>query len=447
MCRPPGAAIAIAAVLAPALAVANGRPPATTGIAFNRNDPAALYVRSTFGLLISTDGCSFRWVCERAIGYSGEFDPKYAIAADGTIFATTFEGLRVSRDGGCTWTTATASAPKGDGGNLVGIWIDAIDISVTGEVWIATAESAQPNDVYSSIDAGITFRPRGLRSATIWWKSVKVSKRNPQRVYVGGYQVAGVAGGRQVEPRAHLRRSSDGGSRWTELPLRDMKFGATPILVVAAVDPAQPDTVLVTSLGANGKGDRLYRSTNAGVSFTEVLATTDAIKDVVFATNGVVYAASPTGSFKSTDNGASFEPLAGSPHLGCLGARPGTSELVGCGTSSEPDGMAVATTRDAITWSKAFRFGELAGPLACPAGTTSAKLCDPLWPSIQQQFGATAPTNCKPAPTPVAPTPTPKPLPASNTGCCNSSASGSPAILLLLVFAFRASARSRRAPA
>jgi len=74
---------------------------ALTGVAVRPGDPHTLYVRTTFGLVISAnDGCSFHWVCEQAIGYGGDFDPKYAVAADGTLYAATYAGLRVSRDVG-----------------------------------------------------------------------------------------------------------------------------------------------------------------------------------------------------------------------------------------------------------------------------------------------------------------------------------------------------------
>jgi hypothetical protein len=406
------------------LAAANGRPPKTNGVFFKPDDQHAVYVRSTFGLLVShDDGCSFRWVCEKAIGYGGEFDPKYAVATDGTIFATTFEGLRVSRDGGCTWYTATSELAPGAPGNISDIWIDALDISSTGEVWVATAESAQPNDVFSSKDNGVTFQSRGLASPTIWWKSVKVAKSNPMRVYLAGYQVAGVLpDGGQSQPTAHLMRSSDDGATWTELELfgtrRDpptMKFGATPIVLVAAVDPKQADTLLLTSIGSNNKGDRLYRSTDAGYSFEEVLATEDTIRDVVFATDGTVYVASLTGSFKSIDNGATFKPLTGSPQLDCLGQRPDGS-LVGCGANWEPDFKAVASTSDTSVWTKVFRFVELAGPLQCNPGTTSQLMCDPAWPSLQQQFGATGPATCGVVPDVTVEQPAKK----EPGGCCDA---------------------------
>jgi hypothetical protein len=413
--------VRLAFVLVLALAVnasANGRPPLTNGVFFRPSDAQSIYVRTTFGLLIShDDGCSFRWVCERAIGYGGEFDPKYAIAADGTIFATTFTGLRVSRDGGCTWSMA----PVGPGE----IWVDAIDVAPNGDVWVATAESAASNNVYRSTDNGATFATRGMLSGQVWWKSVKVAPSNPQIVYVAGYQVS-------PAPTARLFRSEDGGETWTERPLfgeqRDpptIKFGATPIVLVAAIDPNDPNIVLLTSIEANPpKGDRLYRSTDGGVTFTQVLATTDKIRDVLYALDGSVYVATlGNGGYRSVNRGVEFTPLADSPQLGCLGQRS-DGALVGCGANWEPDFKAVARTTDATKWQKVFRFVELAGPVQCAAGTSVAAQCEPNWPSLKELFGATGPGTC-----PAVPDGAPK-KPASSGGCCDAGGS-SPSGLVL----------------
>jgi hypothetical protein len=399
-----------AAVLAPALALANGRPPLTNGVTFHPTDPHSLYVRSTFGLLIShDDGCSFHWVCEQAIGYGGEFDPKYAIAKDGTIFATTFKGLRVSRDGGCSWQTATEE-----------IWVDALDIAPNGDVWIATAETAAASDVYRSKDNGATFEHRGMLSPTIWWKSVRVAATDSQRVYITGYQVAGppLPDGGTPPPQAHFLRSDNGGDSWTPEPLAGVMYNATPIVLVRAVDPTNPDVLLMSSLGANGNGDRLYRSSDGGATFTEVLATTDTIRDVVFH-NDQVLVATPAGSFVSRNNGATFETLAGAPQLACLGDHGG--ELIGCGANWQPDFMAVARTSDAAAWSKVFRFVELDGTLTCPPGTDSQTKCDPLYPALQEQFAATGPV-CG-----ALPDGPPEPPPAKHGGgCCDAGTSGTP---------------------
>ncbi|HEV7557267.1 MAG TPA: hypothetical protein VGO00_17490, partial [Kofleriaceae bacterium] len=147
--------IALCLLVAGGVAHANGRAPTTNGMYFKPGDAHSLYVRSTFGLLIShDDGCTFDWVCEDNIGYSGNFDPDYAITSDGTIFATTPHGLRASHDGGCSFATVTPDES-----------VDSLDLSSTGAVWIGTATAGVSNDIYQSIDGGATFQSVGLATS------------------------------------------------------------------------------------------------------------------------------------------------------------------------------------------------------------------------------------------------------------------------------------------
>lgn len=415
----------------------NGRPPATSGVYLRPGTPGAIYLRTTFGLLVSQDdGCSFRWVCEKAIGYGGEFDPKYVITPGGTLFATTFEGLRVSRDGGCTWATATAEQAAGAPGRIADLWIDAIDLAPTGDLWVATAESAGLNDVYHSTDDGVTFQPRGLSSATVWWKSLEVAPSRPQRVYVTGYQVA-------PEAAAFLHRTDDTGATWTAVPLpASVVFGATPLVKLAAVDPTNPDHVLLISVGAHPPaGDRLYRSLDAGATFAEALVTTEPIKDVVFrgtgaivvaASGGGTYQAQGTGAFTALGQATPNAPDARPPQLGCLVERA-DGQLLGCGANWQPDYMALGRATEPVAFQKVFRFVELAGPLACPAGTTTHTECEPQWPALQQQFGATGPAaTCEGVvPPPIDAPPEPR-TPGTAGGCCDAGA-GAPADVAALV--------------
>lgn len=415
------ARLAVAAVIvlvAEAGSLANGRAPITNGIHFRPGDPQSLYLATTFGLLIShDDGCTFHWICEQNIGYGGSFDPKYAVTADGTIFATTFTGLRVSRDGGCSFTTATSELAANAPGRIADIWIDALDVGPTGEIWVATAESAKPNDVYRSLDNGVTFEARNMLSSTIWWKSVKAAPSDPQRVYVSGYEVAGGTG----TPAAHLLRSSDAGAVWTESPLAGVLYGSTPVLHVVAVSPTDPGLVLVRSLGATPPmGDRLYRSTDGGATLTDVLSTADEIRDVIFVDANHVIVAAANGSYTSANAGAAFTALSGTPRLGCVGRR-GDGLLFGCGANWQPDFKAIARSTDATSWDKVFRFVEMAGPLECPAGTAETDTCGPMWPVMQSQFATTGPacgaeSHDTTPDAPVTATPT-------NPGCCDAGAS------------------------
>jgi hypothetical protein len=403
---------------------ANGRPAATNGVVFRPNDNTALYVRATFGLLISTDGCAFRWVCEQSIGYGGEFDPDYAIASDGTIFATTFNGLRVSRDGGCSFETATAELPPGAPGRVAEISIEAVDIGPTGEVWVVTGQAGTINDVLRSTDNGVTFSSRNLMSETIFWKSIAVAPSDPRRVYVTGFEA--VNGG----PVTHVLTSDNGGDTWTPLPVTSL----APILLVAAVDPVDPRKLFLRS-GATNISDHLYRTTDGGATFTEVLTLTEEIHDVLIkGASTVLVTTASRAVYRSDDGGASFAPVAGGPGLGCLGLKP-DGTVIGCAGDLD-DLMAVGQSPDAADWNKILRFSELAGALDCPAGTPTHDVCDlELWPVLEQQFGVTGPTQG----------PCAVPQPDTGGGCCESGGA-SPFGLALIALATLWTIGRKRSP-
>jgi hypothetical protein len=183
--------------------------------------------------------------------------------------------------------------------------------------------------------------------------------------------------------------------------------------------------VLISSSLAGGAGDRLYRSTDGGLTFSDVLDTTSPIVDLAIETGGGVVVATlgtgapGVGSFQSADHGASFSPMIGAPQLACAGQR-GDGAVFGCGANWEPDFKAVARRRAGSTWSKQFRFDELAGPLDCPAGTGEHDLCGGMWPALQKQFAATGPTACAVAPPPGDDTQLPPPPKKTGGGCCET---------------------------
>ena len=441
-------AVAGAFALAPAPVHANGRAPLTNGVAFRPGDDQSIYLATTFGLLIShDDGCTFRWVCEQNIGYGGQWDPKYAVATDGTIFATTFEGLRISRDGGCSFTTATAELAGSDPNRIADIWIDALDVGPNGDVWVGTAETGHTNDIFVSHDNGQTFSPRNMMSTEVWWKSVKVAPSSAQRVYITGYKVA-------TTPTAYFYSSNDGGTQWTPSPLANVMYASTPVLLVKAVDRTNPDILFMTSLGANPpSGDRLYRSTDGGTTWTEVLATSETIHDVVIHGQNVTIATQIQSTqalmggtaYESSNGGVDFTQMTNAPQLACVGARPDGS-LLGCGANWDPDFKAVARSIDnGATWTKVWRFVEIAGAVQCPAGTIEHDTCDvTLWDcptcmtDLKRQFGAKGPA-CGATPDVAGDTTTKKP-----GGCCDASPSAPIGAMWLGVLVLALVLRRRR---
>ncbi len=413
----------LALALVASVAHANGRPPITNGVFFRPGSNSDIWVRTTFGLLVShDDGCTFRWICEQNVGYGGIFDPHYAVAADGTIYATTFTGLRISRDGGCTFTTATEALPAGMPGRIADRFGEALHVTATGEVWLGLSDAAMANAIYRSIDAGETFQTMGTVPTAIQWKSIRVAPSDAMRIYATGFEVAG-------EPKAHLYRSVDGGAMWDPMPTTSFVFGTSPQARVVGVDPQDALIVYVATIESSGTanpGDRLYRSMDGGATFAEVLVTSSPIADVLVR-GSTVMVVSKTGGFASSDRGLTFGAANAALEFGCLGERD-DGRMFACGANWMPDFKAIGQSADGAAWDKVFRFVEMAGPVECPAGTPQADTCAPMWPVFEEQFGTKGPTcgaNVVDAPPEVKP---------DDGGCCDAAGgAGGSSFLGLLV--------------
>lgn len=382
-----------AAAALPAEALANGRPPASTNVQFTSGEPGTIYAPVTFGFLKSVDdGESFRWVCEAAVGYSGTFDPDYAVDDAGDVYATTFDGLRVSRDGGCTFGPVS-----GDLADPTRFASD-VEIGPDGRVWAATSVGQGPNDVYVAAD-GETFASVGLFEEKAWWLSVRTTPADPLRIYVSGF----LPGPTAEASAAMLRRSVDGGATWEELPVGDFAFRERRDLYILGVSPMDPNLLFARVVGANEPaGDAVYRSGDGGLSWTRVLDFSDLVTSFLIRADGeTVIAATINGcpddespELKgcvqiSRDAGLKFQSATQEPRLACLGERS-DGTLFGCGDNWEPDNFALGSSDDGETWTKVYRFSETIGPLECPAGTAQAECAAVDWPALCMTLGICA---------------------------------------------------------
>jgi photosystem II stability/assembly factor-like uncharacterized protein len=183
--------------------------------------------------------------------------------------------------------------------------------------------------VWKTTNAGTTWKPifDSVRVASIG--AVAVAPSEPNTVYVG----TGNQSGWSFTPGNGVYKSTDAGHTWSNIGLRESQY-----IGAIVVDPRDANRVLVAAQGGRGGGGGgrgaaiansdergVYRTTDGGRTWTRVLAAdgsasaTDLYYDfadpqIVYASlsAGVGPAVSRTGVVKSTDGGASWQPVSGS---------------------------------------------------------------------------------------------------------------------------------------
>jgi len=409
-------------LLGASVAHANGRPSAVSTIHWQPGQPQHLVAGLTFGVILSQDGgATWQWMCEKAVGYGGVYDPDYAYTATGALFATTFGGLRVMRDG-CVF----GAAPPGT------TFVSQVEVSPDGRVFYAAAD---PHDagIYQSSDDGVTFpisaapgRPND------WWESLVFG--SAQRVYLAGYRfqshcVAGTVGAGDdcttdadcpiIEPRRHkggtcadatkhflLLRSDDGGASFQYEPQTGLPPATNAAsLAIVGVDAANPDLVYARVRDAK---DTFYVSTDGAVTWTSILEEPERTAFLVRASGELVAATKLSGSKRSLDHGTTWSDLVNPPHIGCLHESP-AGEVWACtqnyaqtmidGMPAVPaDGFGIMKSADLASWTGVLRFQDIAAPVTCPAGTAQHDQCvekdegmPSVWCCLAMQLGITMP--------------------------------------------------------
>jgi hypothetical protein len=259
-----------------------------------------------------------------------------------------------------------------------------------------------------------------------------------------------------------LETSDDDGASFIPMTTTGIVTSSNSVIDIVGVDPTMPTIVYAeVSIATQAGGYDLYRSDNAGVSWTKILATDDAFGLAFVARhNGDIVAGTTlSGSQVSHDRGVTWLPLACAPRIHCLHETP-TGELWACTNNfTEPaqpsDGFAIMKTTDLVTWSGVLNLQTVLGPVDCAAGTVQHDTCAPMWPAFATQLGSgdtTAVTMCPVAgddsipTTPDADVITPPSTGGGGGGgCCSSS--GGRGTVVLAAFVLFVLGRSRRASA
>lgn len=357
---------------------ANGRFPASNAVVFDPREPSTVYVRATFGVLVTRDaGESWRWICERAVGFSGVEDPTYVVTPKGTIVAGTFEGAAVSRDGGCDWSFA--------GGPSAHVFVD-VAMRPDGEIVGLSSSydragdggSLYKNGVYVSKDDAVSFTSTGASfDPTLLMETIEVAPSDAGRVYLSAVR------GEGAERTAAFLVSVDGGASFVERSFKLSPGELAPY--IAAVDPTRPDRVYVRTGGGVDTRSRLVVTDDAGKTWRTAFEAAgplpgfalDAMGSRVFAggrESGVVSAAERDLSFTKV---ASLE-------VGCLGASGGA--LWACAT--ERSGFFVGLSKDGgKRFDAKLHLDGIKGPLECAAGSRVATECAKEWPKLLRELG------------------------------------------------------------
>jgi hypothetical protein len=181
-------------------------------------------------------------------------------------------GVWKSTNGGVTFRPTFDDKPVSSMGAL------AIAPSDTMQVWAGTGEQNSRNSIepgagiYKSTDGGITWRLMGLEKTQHIGRIV-VHPRNPNIVYVAALGAAWA-----TNPERGLYKTTDGGQTWTLSKFISDRAGFIDI----ELDPTNPDIIWATSwerirgpyfLKSGGPGSALWKSTDAGATWTEVKGT------------------------------------------------------------------------------------------------------------------------------------------------------------------------------
>ncbi len=278
---------------------------------------------------------AFRWRNVGPSNFMGRLSDVQGIPSPSTTIyvAAAAGGIWKSTNNAVTWK------PVFDDKEIASAGMLAIAPSDTNIVWAGTGEPNSRNTiepgagVYKSVNGGTTWTFMGLRN-TQHIGRIQIDPRNANVVYVAALGPAWKAGGDRG-----LYKTNDGGTTWKLIKAgANSKTGAIDV----QLDPSNPDVIYLSmweryrtpySLNSGGVGSGLFKSTDAGATWTEIkgngypegpkgrigLAISHSNPQIVYALTEaasmapgpVVFARNPAanGLYRSTDGGKTWSQM------------------------------------------------------------------------------------------------------------------------------------------
>jgi hypothetical protein len=384
------ATFALAVCLFTERAHANGRMPGATALTIGAGDTDRIVVRATYGIVTSRDaGRTWNWICEQAIGVSGETDPPLVVTSDGTfVLASPKGGLLLSRDEGCTWSPGPslfaetravdlASDPAAPS-RAVAISSTVQSIDDQGLVTYSNVIGETTNDARS-------WQALGALPADFAAETVEIAPSDPGRIYVSGTASDNPLTGVVV-------RSRDGGATWDRFTLT-LPDGSGSVFI-SGIDPRDPDRLWIR---VPARGDTfgffpasLLLSEDGGETFSFVARTDRAMFGFALSPDGtqLAYGGPFDGVYLGPSTGGTFTKVS-TLGVRCLKWRP--TGLYACASQpGDPFTLGLSPAGDGTF--ESLYDARTTCPEACTVGGSFAVACEPTWNIVGPGIGA--PTTC-----------------------------------------------------
>jgi hypothetical protein len=296
-----------------------------SALAYAPSMPRRMYLYHGAGVAVSNDaGASFGTAVRLPYSFA-----QLAVDAKNpdVVYAATYAGVYLSTDGGATWSLSSkgidappivsvALAPNMPGTLLASTSASVIRTTNSGASWTPVAQQAQARLAFDPTVATTAYLCSGSGFATSTNSGASFGASTDPGVSCQHLAFAGttffVAGSGFAAGGSGLRKSTNRGATWADTGIGDRSVNG-----VALGDGVGNVVLAHTQTG-------LYRSTNGGTSFMQVMSDpTFAILADPKAPSHVIASGSGSGNCElrlSTDGGATFGPSVSDVCVSMLGA-------------------------------------------------------------------------------------------------------------------------------
>ncbi len=349
-------------------AKANGRFPSAGHVEVDPADPAHIVLRTTYGLVVTRDGGSrWDWVCEKAMSFSGIWDPPIGITTGGVVLVGLPDGLTVSTPDTCQFSRAVAL----EGKFVADLAVDKKNPARAVVLTSVPLGMKFDTRLFLTEDGGNSFSqigdvfPENLRGLT-----VDLCPSDPNVVYVSG-----LLGGSL--PQGVVLRSANGGISYETSTLAGSDEMHAPF--IGAVDPQNADRVYVRLDGTPG---HLLVSEDGGATWQEIFTADGTLLGFSLSPDGktLVIGGTKDGVWRSPVPNWAFERTS-LLHARCL--RWADAGIYAC-TEQVLDGFSVGlSVTEGSTFGSLATLSDLCGPVPCPT-----PMCSSDWPTLRDTIAA-----------------------------------------------------------